>query len=56
VRVDDSADTLAARVQAVEHRLYPQAVRWFVSDELRCVDGRVQHRDGAPQWLMGSPA
>lgn len=51
VRADDSADMLAARVLAVEHRLYPLAVRWFVGDELRWVGGRVQHRDGAPQWL-----
>jgi phosphoribosylglycinamide formyltransferase-1 len=56
VRADDSARTLAARVLAVEHRLYPQAVRWFVHDELNWTDGRVQHRDGAPQWLLEAAA
>jgi phosphoribosylglycinamide formyltransferase-1 len=30
----DSADTLAARVLAEEHRIYPQAVRWFCEDRL----------------------
>jgi phosphoribosylglycinamide formyltransferase-1 len=31
---DDEA-TLAARVLAQEHRLYPQVVRWFVEDRVR---------------------
>jgi len=30
----DSEDTLAARVLAEEHRIYPQAVRWFCDDRL----------------------
>lgn len=34
---DDEA-TLAARVLRQEHRIYPQAVRWFAEDRLR-VDG-----------------
>jgi len=29
VLADDDEDTLAARVLAQEHRVYPQAVRWF---------------------------
>ncbi len=35
---EDTADTLAARVLVEEHRLLPQAVRWFAEDRLR-VDG-----------------
>ena len=31
---DDSENTLAARVLAEEHRIYPQAVRWFCEDRL----------------------
>jgi phosphoribosylglycinamide formyltransferase 1 len=31
---DDSEETLAARVLAEEHRIYPQAVRWFCDDRL----------------------
>jgi phosphoribosylglycinamide formyltransferase 1 len=34
VRDDDSDDTLAARVLAEEHRIYPQALRWFCEDRL----------------------
>ncbi len=30
----DSEDTLAARVLAQEHRIYPQAIRWFCADRL----------------------
>jgi phosphoribosylglycinamide formyltransferase-1 len=41
VRPDDTADTLAARVLAAEHRCYPAAVRWIAEGRLRIVDGRV---------------
>lgn len=34
VRADDTADTLAARVLAQEHRIYPQAIAWFASGRL----------------------
>ena len=43
---DDEA-TLAARVQAKEHLIYPLAVRWFCEGRLRCRDGRA--------WLDGKP-
>lgn len=38
---DDEA-TLAARILVQEHRIYPQAVRWFVEGRLRLEDGRVR--------------
>ena len=48
---DDEA-TLAARVLAAEHELYPRAVGWFVKGELELTDGRVTHRGHEPQgWL-----
>jgi phosphoribosylglycinamide formyltransferase-1 len=31
---DDTPDALAARVLEQEHRIYPQAVRWFAEDRL----------------------
>jgi phosphoribosylglycinamide formyltransferase 1 len=37
----DDAERLAARVLAEEHRIYPQAVRWFVEGRLHLLDGRV---------------
>lgn len=38
----DTPDTLAARVLAQEHRIYPQAIRWFAEDRLRMKAGRVR--------------
>ncbi len=35
VRPDDDEASLAARVQAQEHRIYPLAVRWFCEGRLR---------------------
>src|SRR3977135_797089 len=40
VHDDDTADTLAARVLAVEHRIYPLALRLLAEDRVRIVDGR----------------
>ncbi|MBU1224285.1 MAG: phosphoribosylglycinamide formyltransferase [Gammaproteobacteria bacterium] len=45
VRADDTADTLAARVLQQEHRIYPQAVRWFAEGRLEIRDGRVNLKD-----------
>jgi phosphoribosylglycinamide formyltransferase-1 len=42
VRPDDTPDTLAARVLAVEHRLYPEALRLFAEGYVR-VEGRRVH-------------
>jgi phosphoribosylglycinamide formyltransferase-1 len=48
----DTEATLAARVLAREHVLYPRVVRWLVEDLLR-VDGRtVRHLRGEPQLLV----
>jgi phosphoribosylglycinamide formyltransferase-1 len=43
---DDEA-TLAARVQAQEHKIYPMAVRWVCEGRVTCRDGRA--------WLDGAP-
>jgi len=45
VRADDTADTLAARVLVQEHRIYPQAIRWFAEDRLVNKHGRVNLKD-----------
>jgi phosphoribosylglycinamide formyltransferase-1 len=42
---DDTADTLAARVLAVEHRIYPEAAALFAA-------GRLRYKDGGA-WLDG---
>ena len=54
VLAGDDASTLAARVLAAEHRIYPQSVRWFVEGALVWDGERVRHRDGMPQQLLVS--
>jgi phosphoribosylglycinamide formyltransferase 1 len=41
VLADDTPDTLAARVLQQEHRIYPQAIRWFAEGRLQINDGHV---------------
>ena len=38
----DTEESLATRLLAQEHRMYPQAVRLFVEDRLRIADGEVR--------------
>lgn len=45
VAPDDSAESLAARVLSVEHRIYPEAAALFAA-------GRLEYRDG-DAWLDG---
>ncbi len=45
VNANESADELAARVQTIEHQIYPQAASWVGS-------GRVEFRDGQT-WMDG---
>jgi phosphoribosylglycinamide formyltransferase-1 len=40
VREGDTAETLAARVLAVEHRLYPQALKLVALGQVKLVDGQ----------------
>ena len=47
VSENDNEDALAARVLAVEHRIYPAALRLVAEDRVRVVDGRCLI-DGVP--------
>lgn len=47
VLADDDETTLAARVLAQEHLLYPRVVRWFLEDRLTLQHGRAVLRDEA---------
>ncbi|HEX2494125.1 MAG TPA: formyltransferase family protein, partial [Steroidobacter sp.] len=47
VHAGDTEETLSARVQEQEHRIYPQAIAWFASDRLRLHDKQA--------WLDGQP-
>jgi phosphoribosylglycinamide formyltransferase-1 len=52
VRPGDDEHSLAARVLAAEHMIYPLCVRWFVEGKLQIAEGRVRQRDGASQVLV----
>lgn len=48
VLAGDTEATLAARVLAQEHVIYPRAVRWFLEGRLRVAEGRVSLIDEEP--------
>jgi phosphoribosylglycinamide formyltransferase 1 len=48
----DTEQSLAARVLAREHVIYPKAVRWLVEGALREQDGVVTHTRGESQLLL----
>ncbi|MBC8750227.1 MULTISPECIES: phosphoribosylglycinamide formyltransferase [Paraburkholderia] len=52
VEAGDTAQTLAARVLATEHVIYPRAVRWFVEGRLALDGSRVTLTPSEPQWLF----
>jgi phosphoribosylglycinamide formyltransferase 1 len=57
VRDDDTADTLAARIIQIEHRIYPDALRLVASDKIR-LEGdlcKTTGSAGSPDRLI-SPA
>jgi phosphoribosylglycinamide formyltransferase-1 len=45
VRPDDTAEVLAARTLTIEHALYPWAVRYLSSGEIKLVANRVSYSD-----------
>jgi phosphoribosylglycinamide formyltransferase-1 len=57
VLADDTEESLAARVLAQEHRIYPQAVRWFCEDRLSVTGGsvRVAGTADTPSALVSPP-
>ena len=50
---DDEAG-LAARVLAAEHRIYPQAARWFLDGKLVIQDGVVRVKGDHPQQVYAA--
>jgi phosphoribosylglycinamide formyltransferase-1 len=54
---DDTEETLAARILVQEHRIYPQAVRWFAEDRLRLENGCIRlAADLVDSAVLVSPA
>ena len=57
VRDDDTPETLAARILAIEHRIYPEALRLVASGRVR-IEGDICKTDGsvASGAVLISPA
>ncbi len=55
VQPGDDEHTLAARVLATEHLIYPRSVRWFVEGRLVLEGGLVRQRGSEAQCLLGVP-
>ncbi len=57
VHEGDSEDALAARVLAVEHRIYPQALRWLAEGRITIADGRCRIRGATmPEQTLIAPS
>ena len=57
VLADDTEDTLAARVLAEEHRIYPQAIRWLCEGRVKLADDTVVYAEVATaRGTLISPA
>lgn len=53
VRQDDTPDSLAGRLLAQEHTIYPRAVRWFVEGRLSVEHGVVRVWPDESQLVIG---
>ena len=54
VRADDSEESLAARVLALEHVIYPRAARWFIDGRLLLQNGVVRVKGDDAQLLLSA--
>jgi phosphoribosylglycinamide formyltransferase-1 len=54
VRAGDDEATLAARVLAQEHVLYPRCARWFLEDKLVVSDGAVHLKGNDAQLVVAA--
>jgi len=54
VMPDDTPDTLADRVQAIERELYPEAISWIARGRVRMEDGRLVVQPEAQPPTFGS--
>jgi phosphoribosylglycinamide formyltransferase-1 len=56
VHADDTPDTLAARILAEEHRIYPQALHWIATGRVRLAGERaIVERAAAPAAALINP-
>jgi phosphoribosylglycinamide formyltransferase-1 len=56
VRPGDTPESLAARVLAEEHRLYPRAIRWFLDGRLSLENGKARLEGQDAPLVLGDRA
>ena len=49
---DDDGDSLAARILAQEHKIYPQAIQWYAQDRLHIQGRRVIVENAPPPTIL----
>ncbi len=49
---DDDGNSLAARILAQEHKIYPQAIQWYAQDRLHIQGRRVILEDARPPTIL----
>ncbi len=49
---DDDGDSLATRILAQEHKIYPQAIQWYAQDRLRVQGRRVIVENAPPPTIL----
>jgi phosphoribosylglycinamide formyltransferase-1 len=58
VLVDDTADTLAARILKEEHRIYPQAIQFYAEGRIQ-INGRkvfIRNEPAVPAFAAHNPS
>jgi phosphoribosylglycinamide formyltransferase-1 len=55
VRHGDDAAALGARILALEHQLFPLALRWAAEGRLSIDSGKVSVTDDPDTWILGTP-
>lgn len=41
IQADDTADSLQQRIHSIEHKIYPQALKWISSGDIQIRNGRI---------------
>ena len=54
VKAGDDPETLRQRVLAIEHQIYPRAVRWFVEGRVSVAGGLASLTPPEPQWWFAT--
>ena len=55
IKDDDTIETLQKRIHFIEHKIYPQAVKWIAQGDIEIIEGKViekSHKDNLNDYLI----